>query len=200
MKRLSTIALSLAMLVGLFGCEEISNLALIDVPITSNINFSSTGNVAPSTSNDCVDLSDNKDFNDNKSRIKSAEVQEAWVRIANLSSPQFSSPGTTLDNAVLSSARYVLTFDPEYGDTKEYLLGTATNVPLKDLVTSAENLKGYKITIDNAAISPAANLISRRPKFCIRSEYGPLVGGGTVTSPAMNGTFALTFKFKVDPL
>jgi hypothetical protein len=200
MKRLFILALSIAVVVGLSACEEITNLSLIDVPITKDLNFSSTGNVAPSTNRDCADLSDSKDFNDNKSRVNSVEVQEAWVRINNLNSPQFSTPGTTVETAVLSGARFILTFDPEYGDTKEYVLGTAESVPLRQLLTSSTNLKGYKITIDNASIKPALNYLTRRPKFCIRSEYGPLVGGGTVTSPSMNGTFSLTFKFKVDPL
>jgi len=182
------------------SCPEAAKLALIDVPITMKIAINSSGNVLPSTNTDCDDLSENKDFNDNKSKVKSAKLKEAFIRIDNLSSPAFSNPAMSIENAVIRSARYVLTFDPSYGDTREYVLGTIQDVPVLELIASATNQKGLKITLDEASISPALALITRRPKFCIRSEYGPLTDGSTVTSPSLQGELAITFSFQVDPL
>lgn len=182
------------------SCDEISKASQIGVPITVSFAIDAEGAISPTEDVSCTDLSENKDFNDNKDKVVGGSVKQAYVRLGMVSNPRFSDPSITLDNAVLQSVRYVLVFDERYGDKREYEIASASNVPLRQLMTTSPTEKGYLLPASSGTINDAVKLIARRPKFCVRSIYGPLVGGGTVAADRIEGSLDVTFEFKVETL
>jgi hypothetical protein len=181
------------------GCDALENATQIDVPITVTMDFTGTGNVAPKTVTDCTDLSTNKDFNDNKSKITGGSVKEAYIRLTNLSGLEFSNPAVNAGNAMFTNVRFDLKFDAVYNDPTVYNLGSFSNVKLSDLVATGPGT-GYKIPINNAEIDRAVKLLKVRPKFCIVSTYGSFQNATTGTAPLVQGQMEITFKFEVDAL
>lgn len=198
--RTAAFAACLGVAISLLSCDEISKASQIGVPITVSFPIDAEGAVSPKEDLSCTDLSENKDFNDNKDKVVGGSVKQAYVRLENLANPQFSDPGMTLDNAVLQSVRYVLVFDERYGDKREYEIASASNVPVRQLLTTTPTEKGYLLPVSGGAINDAVKLIARRPKFCVRSIYGPLVGGGTISADRITGALDVTFEFKVETL
>lgn len=172
MKRLLTFSAVMLFAVGITsflttGCEEITNAATVKVPLTVDLYPTSINPTIPQTDVDCVDLSENKDYNDNKDKIKDGDLKSASFQIQELNGAQFD-PQT----AVFSTVTFTLKFDEVYGDTKVYQLGTFNNVAVKTLLEAPMNIP---VTNDAKA---AIELIARgRAKFCTECNYGPFTSG-----------------------
>ncbi|NQW30029.1 MAG: hypothetical protein HQ472_05900 [Ignavibacteria bacterium] len=151
------------------GCDAINAAATFKIPITVTVRPTGVNPTLPTTNISCEDLSTNTDFSDNKDKIKSGNVKEAFFQIERLDDPIFTS-GVIADQ-VFTVCTFVMVFDPIYGDMKEYQLGTFTNISMQDLITSR-----MPITL-NSDIVAAIGLIPSRPKFCFKATYGPLVSG-----------------------
>lgn len=149
------------------GCEEITDAATINVPMTVDLYPTSINPNVPEVDNDCVDLSEDSDYNDNKDKIKGGELKSITFQITELTQPQFD-PQT----AVFSTVTFSLKFDESYGDNKVYNLGTFNNVAVKDVMNAPMN-----IPVTNDA-KQAIDLIARgRAKFCTECSYGPFTSG-----------------------
>jgi hypothetical protein len=145
----------------------------------------------PTSQVDCKDLSADSDFNDNKDRIKSGNVKEAFFQIERLDGPVFSS-GNIIDQA-FTNCSFSLIFDPAYGDPKEYNLGTFTNVSLSALMADRMSIP---LSPD---IVTAINLIPSRPKFCFKASYGPL-NTGPATASYIGGKLDVVIDFQASAL
>lgn len=170
-----------------FGCDEITNATAIDVPITTTVTLVSNNPTLPTTSEDCVDLSANKDFNDNKDKIKGGTISKIGFQITDLQTPSFD-----VATAVISNVKLQMVFAPEYGDNTVYEMGEFSNVKISDVITY-----NYNVNV-NSAINTVIGLIPSRPKFCFRAVYGSIVGASTAqTASRIEGKLAVTFKFEV---
>lgn len=149
------------------GCEEITDAATINVPMTVDLYPTSINPNVPEVDADCVDLSEDSDYNDNKDKIKGGELKSVTFQITQLDQPQFD-PQT----AVFSTVTFTLKFDEQYNDSKVYNLGTFNNVAVKDVMNAPMN-----IPVTNDA-KQAIDLIARgRAKFCTECSYGPFTSG-----------------------
>lgn len=172
MKRLLTFSAALLFAVGISGflttgCEEITNAATVKVPLTVDLYPESTNPSIPQTDVDCVDLTSNDDYNDNKDKIKDGDLKSASFQIDQLT-------GETFDRntAVFSTVTFTLKFDEVYGDSKVYQLGTFNNVAMKTLLDGPMNIP---VTAD---AKTAIELIARgRAMFCTECQYGPFTSG-----------------------
>jgi len=177
--------------IGLIGCEEISNAATFDVPITITVRPASDNPTIPNVDTSCTDMSTNQDFMDNKDKIDGGTVKEAFFQITSFIDPVFTS-GTSATQ-IFSTCAFTLTFDPVYMDTRVYNLGTFTNVPLGDL------LAGRMAVPVSADFEAAINLIPRRPKFCFQAVYGAL-NSGPASASRIEGKLDVTVNFKAKAL
>lgn len=167
------------------GCEEITNAATVKVPLTVDLYPTSTNPTIPQTDVDCIDLTENSDYNDNKDKIKGGELKSASFELEELYGAQFD-PQTV----VFSTVTFTLKFHEDYGDSKVYQLGTFTNVAMKSLFDAPMNIP---VTSDAKA---AIDLIARgRAKFCTECQYGPFTTGAGSAS-YLKGHLQLKIDFK----
>lgn len=167
------------------GCEEITDAATINVPMTVDLYPTSINPNVPEVDADCVDLSEDSDYNDNKDKIKGGELKSVTFQITQLDQPQFD-PQT----AVFSTVTFSLKFDESYADPKVYNLGTFNNVAVKDVMNAPMN-----IPVTNDA-KQAIDLIARgRAKFCTECSYGPFTSGPG-NAAYLKGHLQLKIDFK----
>lgn len=195
-KRKQTLALGFFVLIAIssmsfIGCDAINAAATLKIPITVTVRPTGTDVNLPTTSVDCKDLGADSDFNDNKDRIKSGNVKEAFFQIERLDGPVFAS-GTIADQA-FTTCTFALVFDPSYGDPKEYHLGTFTNVSLAALMADK-----MSIPLDTDIVT-AINLIPSRPKFCFKATYGAL-NTGPATATFIGSRLEVVLDFQASAL
>lgn len=196
---LLTLSVGMALALMLDGCDALTKASQIDVPIEVSVPINGTGNVIPKTTTDCQDLSTNKDFMDNKDKIASGTVSQAYLFLNGPVNPVYSDPSVTTSNAIFSKVSFYLTFPAEYNDPKQYKLGEFTNVKLTDLMAPGTTGKGYSIPV-SSDVNEAINLLRQRPKFCTVSAYGTLQNGATAKADLLTGTLKFTLAFKVNVL
>ena len=169
------------------GCDKLNSLTEINVPITVTFNPAiTTPTVLPHTAvPECNDLSSNSKFNDNKDKVKSASITDLTFQVTSYTGTPASAAAT------YDKIEYKLKFDPSYGDNKEYLLGSFTNVSVATLMSGPQT-----ISVTDAALNAAVAQIKTRPKFCVLSTYTLKGGSGEITS--MTSELRLTFQLKVD--
>jgi hypothetical protein len=154
----------------------------MDIPINST---TTTG--YPAILPNPADLSSNTKFNDNKDKVKSAEVTKLSLKLNEfVGTPDASSADVDFE------ATYV--FDPSYGDATVYSLGTIQGKTPADFMTTAVDLN-----VSNAQLNTALNLIKDRPKFTVFLK-GIKRSGGIGTVSKITGTISVTFKLKTEVL
>ncbi|GMV53669.1 MAG: hypothetical protein D8M52_09340 [Chlorobi bacterium] len=175
------------------GCDLLADATTINVPITVTINPASDKPSLPNVSEDCVDLSTNQDYIDNKDKFKGATIKSIAGIITNLNNPVFTAG--TLAEQKLSFIKVHLVFDPIYQDNKVYEIASVSNVALRDVLAS-EGAAPMNIAVTPDANS-AARLILERPKFCFRISYGTM-NTGPVTADFIKSKFDIIINFEAD--
>jgi hypothetical protein len=184
---LRIVAIALLVFVSSFSaCEQIADATSVDVPINVNLAFNASPATFPSVDNECVDLTSNKDFNDNKDKIDGGELSSIAFQITELSGADFNP-----ETAIISNVRFVLRFDPSYGDNTEYEVGTFSNIKIKDLLSQSYNVNVTPI------INTVIGEIPDRPKFCVYATYGALNGAPISNAASLRCSLSLQFRFKV---
>lgn len=194
-ERIATVVAMFALVVGSFltsGCDQLTEALDIKVPTTITLEPESVNATLPKTEVSCEDLSDNSDLMKYKDNIKGGSVTSATFAIQTLTNPVFTS-GAIADQ-VFNNVSCTMTFDPSYGDTKVYTVGTLNNVKLSDM------LDGNKITIPvSSDFNNVVKLIPQRPKFCFALSYGTL-NTGPATAAYIKGKLEIKLNFEANPL
>jgi hypothetical protein len=194
-RRFVTVSATVALAAGTIlttGCDKLTEALDIKVPTTITLEPESYNATLPKTEISCEDLSDNSDLMKYKDNISGGSVSSATLGIESLQNAVFTS-GTTADQ-VFTNVSCTMTFDPSYGDTKVYTVGTLSDVKLSDM------LNGNKVSIP---VSPDFNnvvkLIPQRPKFCFNLSYGNLKSG-PATASYIKGKLEIKINFDASPL
>jgi hypothetical protein len=177
------------------GCEAITNAAKLKIPIPVAFTLKADNPSIPFNSEDCTDLSTNTDYNNNKDSFEGATVKDITILVTDLTDPIFTS-GTIADQQ-FTNVRVTMVFDPSYGDTKVYELGTLSNVSLAAIHgptggTAMNVPKGSDADV-------AAALILNRPKFCVRVDDGAL-NTGPASAKHIEAKVELTINFEASAI
>jgi hypothetical protein len=162
--RLFSLLAALCFLAFTSGCDTISNITDIKLPLTFSGNPKVTNDTPDKVRWDGIDLDTISGYKENKDKIdeNGSEIQTMSVSITN-----FQSNSVTLDNCEFENVSFWLQYDAQYGDNTTYPLGTYTNVKAKDYFKTPKT-----VAVDKEKVNAALKFIKTRPKFRIYQQYG----------------------------
>jgi len=146
------------------GCDTISNITDIKLPITFSGNPKVINERADQVSWDGINMDTVSGYKENKDKIdeNGSEIQTMSVSITN-----FSSNDVAIRDCVFENVSFWLQYDPSYGDNTLYPLGTYTDVKAEDYFKTPRT-----VTVDKEKVNAAIKYIKTRPKFGIYQQYG----------------------------
>ena len=162
--RLFSLLAALCFLAFTSGCDTISNITDIKLPLTFSGNPKVTNERADQESWDGIDLDTISGYKENKDKIdeNGSEIQTMSVSITN-----FDSDDVAIRDCVFENVTFWLKYDSQYGDQTLYPLGTYTNVKAKDYFKTPKT-----VAVDKEKVNAALKFIKTRPKFRIYQQYG----------------------------
>ena len=179
----------IAMSISIAGCEALTEAASFNVPIDIELYPESISPAIPTVDVDCTDLAELKDYQDNKDAITGGELTGITFQIIELTAPDFTPSGSDF-----TTVSFTLTFDPEYGDTKVYDLGTFSDINVGGLMTSA-----MTIPVTDDAREALDKILGGQEKFCCTASYGPL-STGAGSADYLMGELILSIDFTASAL
>ncbi|MBN8573315.1 MAG: hypothetical protein J0M05_05335 [Candidatus Kapabacteria bacterium] len=162
--RLFSLLAALCFLAFTSGCDTISNITDIKLPLTFSGNPKVTNERADQESWDGIDLDTISGYKENKDKIdeNGSEIQTMSVSITN-----FDSDDVAIRDCVFENVTFWLKYDSQYGDQTLYPLGTYTNVKAEDYFKTPKT-----VAVDKEKVNAALKFIKTRPKFRIYQQYG----------------------------
>ena len=179
----------LAMSISIAGCEALTEAASINVPIDIELYPESISPALPTLDMDCTDLAEIKDYQDNKDLISGGELTGITFQILELTAPDFPPSSSSF-----TTVTFTLNFDPDYGDSKTYELGTFSDVNIGDLMTSP-----MTIPVTDDARAALEKILEGQEKFCCTASYGPL-NSGAGSADYLMGELILSIDFTASAL